>query len=299
VIYHDGLDWQRLAAGTSGNVLTTQGAGADPIWNPAVGGGGGANALVGADGITVISGVPTAAQDTISGSRTEWVAASGSLQTQITTNVTDIAALTTSGVAQDVLIAANTALVTTTSGFLQTQLDNDVDSVNSLIDDIDIIGKGEVGVTVEGQNIVVSGTDHLLTVTSGIGYIADDFRSDKQLSVSRQNFTFSRDGGMGNSYLRVGNALNNEIGWVIPRDGTIVAVTSFYVSGPSTKGFEVRRNNDSGSPLFTYTVAVSAAFIDEALNIDIDAGDRLQVFIVSAGANITDVSAVVEVAWRT
>ena len=37
---------------------------------------------------------------------------------------------------------------------------SDVDSVNALIGDIVIVGKGEVGVTVEGQNIVVSGTDH-------------------------------------------------------------------------------------------------------------------------------------------
>ena len=36
----------------------------------------------------------------------------------------------------------------------------DVGSLNSLTGDITVIGKGEVGVTVEGQNIVVSGTGH-------------------------------------------------------------------------------------------------------------------------------------------
>ncbi|KKK96574.1 hypothetical protein LCGC14_2661400, partial [marine sediment metagenome] len=47
---------------------------------------------------------------------------------------------------------------------VQTQIDavegSDVDDVNSLIGSITVVGKGEVGVTVEGQNIVVSGTDH-------------------------------------------------------------------------------------------------------------------------------------------
>ena len=81
-----------------------------------------ANALVGSDGVTVTSGDPT---DTISGFRTEFVSASGSLQTQI-----------------DAVEGS------------------DVDSVNALIGDIVVVGKGEVGVTVEGQNIVVSGTDH-------------------------------------------------------------------------------------------------------------------------------------------
>ncbi len=80
------------------------------------------NALVGADGITVTSGVSV---DTLTGFRTEFVNASGTLQSSI-----------------DAVEGS------------------DVDSVNALIGDIVVVGKGEVGVTVEGQNIVVSGTDH-------------------------------------------------------------------------------------------------------------------------------------------
>lgn len=35
IMFYNGTDWVRLAAGTSGNVLTTQGAGANPIWSAA------------------------------------------------------------------------------------------------------------------------------------------------------------------------------------------------------------------------------------------------------------------------
>tara|TARA_R110000824_G_scaffold401219_1_gene611324 strand:- start:182 stop:835 length:654 start_codon:yes stop_codon:yes gene_type:complete len=37
VLYHDGTDYTRLAAGTSGHFLKTQGAGADPTWTAVTG----------------------------------------------------------------------------------------------------------------------------------------------------------------------------------------------------------------------------------------------------------------------
>lgn len=40
IIYHNGTSWVRLAAGTSGNFLKTQGAGANPTWAAASGSGG-------------------------------------------------------------------------------------------------------------------------------------------------------------------------------------------------------------------------------------------------------------------
>ena len=124
----------------SGNVTIsgTAGAGGD-------GGGTVSNALEGADGITVTSG---SSIDTLTGFRTEFVNASGSLQSQI-----------------DVVEAG------------------DVDDVNSVTGSVVIAGAGEVVVTTAGQTITVSGTDHTagggsqanaligadgITVTSGV-----------------------------------------------------------------------------------------------------------------------------------
>ena len=39
ILYRDSATWARLAAGSAGEVLTTAGAGADPSWEPAAGGG--------------------------------------------------------------------------------------------------------------------------------------------------------------------------------------------------------------------------------------------------------------------
>lgn len=166
------------------NITVISGSNVVTINSTATGSGGG-TAIAGADGITVISGVPTEGEVTVSGFRTEFVSASGILSTQITSDIAThtaisnihhsryidaeaisaleptTSALTASGVATD----ANTVSV---SGHLQSRIDavegSDVDSINTLIGDIVIISKGEVGVTVEGQNIVVSGTDHTINI---------------------------------------------------------------------------------------------------------------------------------------
>ncbi len=142
------------------------------------------NALAGADGITVISGVDT---DTITGFRTEFVNASGTLSTEIDDSITNHAAdasahhtrytraendailgvdgITIISGTNDITVTGFRTEFVNASGSLQVQIDNitasDVESVNSLTGAIDVVGKGEVNVTVEGQNIVVSGTDHM------------------------------------------------------------------------------------------------------------------------------------------
>jgi hypothetical protein len=106
----------------------------------------GAAALVGSDGITIVSGSNTT---DIQGFRTEFVATSGILQTQIDTNVTDI--------------SDNTTLIITTSGHLQTQIDageaSDVDSVNAVTGAVLVTGTQNVTTQTLGQTITVTGPD--------------------------------------------------------------------------------------------------------------------------------------------
>jgi hypothetical protein len=52
ILYYSSTGWAKLAAGTSGNQLTTNGAGADPTWS-APGGGGGVTSLTGTSPIVV------------------------------------------------------------------------------------------------------------------------------------------------------------------------------------------------------------------------------------------------------
>lgn len=65
------------------NITVVSGSNIITISSTAAGGGGGDTAIAGADGITVISGVPTEGEVTVSGFRTEFVSASGALQADI------------------------------------------------------------------------------------------------------------------------------------------------------------------------------------------------------------------------
>ncbi len=64
-----------------------------------------------------------------------------------------------------------------------------VDSVNSLTGEIIVIGKGEVGVTLEGQNIIVSGTDHIL-VESENGFF---FQTVTGVVTLMESASYTRD----------------------------------------------------------------------------------------------------------
>jgi hypothetical protein len=149
------------------------------------------NPLVGSDGITVVSG---SSVDTIQGFRTEFVNASGTLSSEIDADIATHAAsasahhtrygknendaltgsdgITIVSGSNSIDVQGFQAEFVSASGSLQTQIDavegSDVDSINSSTGIVDIAGKGETVVTVEGQNIVVSGTDHIDTVSDAL-----------------------------------------------------------------------------------------------------------------------------------
>ncbi len=104
------------------------------------------SAITGSDGITIISGSSTI---NVGGFQTEFVNASGSLQTQI--NVPK------------------------------------VDSLNSLTGNVIVSGKGEVAVTVEGQLVVVSGASTRLISTTVVDVPGDD--EDVSIMRATQDFT--------------------------------------------------------------------------------------------------------------
>jgi hypothetical protein len=88
----------------------------------------------------------------------------------VATNVSDIAALTTSGVATD-------ANIVSVSGHLQGEIDAtqpDVDSLNTLTGDVTVTGVGRVDVTLDGQSVVVSGSQARLLATTTLDAPSDD-----------------------------------------------------------------------------------------------------------------------------
>ncbi len=179
-----------INATASGSNVTIQGAGETSVTtvediitisgtdHTAGGGGGGtvSNAMVGVDGITVLSGTPTASETTISGFRTEFVSASGTLQAdidEISAGVGGVASLTASGVTITGAIIFDSLngitlipdLGTKTITFSGSGASGGAGGITDINSEtgpaITIVGAGEVAVSTTATNeITISGTDH-------------------------------------------------------------------------------------------------------------------------------------------
>jgi hypothetical protein len=193
----------------------------------------------------------------------------------------------------------NVSITDNGSDTITVNADAGVESLNTLDGDLTLVGQNTVSISTADPNITISGSGiaSLGFEDDGIPYIDDPTRAGKRLSVHRQHFGFGRNGNADNTYLRVGDALNNESGWVMPRDATITAWSVFYPGGAASKGFEIRINNVAVA-LASATVTQDVVTLQKNLNIDIDEGDRLQVFVVAAGGNANDANSSIEVAWR-
>lgn len=179
-----------------------------------------------------------------------------------------------------------------------TSSDPGVATLNTLDGDLTIQGQNTVTVSTSDPTITISGSGiaSLGPGPDGLVYIDDPTRGGKRLSIDRQVVLYSTDGAVDGTYLRAGNVINSFAGWIIPRDGTITAATYGYISGAATKDFLIRINN--ATTLNTTNVPSTPATIDSGLDIDVDAGDVLQIFISATGAAINDAFATIEVAWR-
>lgn len=158
-----------------------------------------------------------------------------------------------------------------------------------------IVGtSGSITVSSGINPVTISGA---MVVVEGIGYISDLTRGGKYLSLSRQNYAYSRSGARDNGYLDVQQIAQVDAGWVIPRKGTIVAITSFWISGVNGKSLEIHRNN-SATVLHSHVGDAGVPNYENTLNVDLNAGDKLRVFVSAAGGSITNTNVIVEVAWR-
>lgn len=83
-------------------------------------------------------------------------------------------------------------------------------------------------------------------------------------------------------------------GYRIPRNGTIVGITALATGGQLDKGFEVRVNGAS----VLSTALVAGVVTNTALDIDVAAANRLEVFAVAAGNAVNDIVFDVLVRWR-
>ncbi len=129
---------------------------------------------------------------------------------------------------------------------------------------------------------------------AGVLYVYDETRT-KWVSVEKPTSIFSTQKGDGN-YLMAGYFSDVGSGYTALKDGVIVGITASGGSGNLTKGFSVRKN---GSPadIFSFNL-VAGKYYNDTVNVNIVAGDVLQVYCSADGAAVNAPMVQLIVAWR-
>lgn len=127
----------------------------------------------------------------------------------------------------------------------------------------------------------------------GVGYIYEPTRQ-KHLSISRPVITAAYYGlNQSSRYLRIDGVTTSGTGFVVPRRATI---TALWGKSRSENGWSIElRKNDSPIALTNANVTNGFGKAD-LLNIDVDEGDYIQMFL--NGNGVDHPIACFEFAWR-
>jgi len=129
-------------------------------------------------------------------------------------------------------------------------------------------------------------------------YMIYDASRSKWLSIEIASYTFGRDVADG-VYLNPAGIVRAapDTGYAVLRNAAIVYVAAHIRAGQLSKTFRIRRNGTS-SDLYVFTTNSAGLYLADDVNVDIDAGDVLEVFADPAGGAAYDVGIWVGVKWR-
>lgn len=128
----------------------------------------------------------------------------------------------------------------------------------------------------------------------GVAYYSDVLRT-KKLSTNRASVNAGYYGlNQANRYLRLADVtMAGSQGFYIPRPATI---TAMWAKSRSTGSWSIEARKN-GSPITLASVSITSSFgTNNVLDIDLDAGDHLQLYM--SGTGVDHPIAVCEVAWR-
>jgi len=119
--------------------------------------------------------------------------------------------------------------------------------------------------------------------------------TSKWLSIDKSKATFSIRVGDGR-YLQYGKHGSSNSGYYCGKDLTLVSITAKGGSGNQTKGFSIRKAG-STSDISTF-VMTAGVYSDNAVNIDFNAGETVQVYCSASGSKINNPVVTLEFAVR-
>jgi glycine cleavage system H lipoate-binding protein len=133
-----------------------------------------------------------------------------------------------------------------------------------------------------------------ISFINGTMYAYDGTRT-KWLSVTENIYHWSDSAATG-KIMQIGGALDIGLGFKIPQNATIVKITVWSSGGNASKGFEVRKNGSS-TPLKSFALT-TGSYTSTNDNVDLNAGDVLQIYVSSVGSSVLDPVVSVYLKWR-
>lgn len=132
---------------------------------------------------------------------------------------------------------------------------------------------------------------------TGIIYNYDDYRN-KWLSASKDKFEYARKGAAdGMNIPLLGDLDDVDDVYTLSYAATIVGILCRSKSGNNLKEFEILKN---GAVIFSfnYDGSNSRLYINDNLNIDVNAFDELTVHVTKTGTSVSNTVCRIEVARR-
>jgi hypothetical protein len=123
-----------------------------------------------------------------------------------------------------------------------------------------------------------------------------DSSRSKWLSITQMFLDWGSNSADG-KYLNIHGAAATQTGYLMPRNGTIIAVTAKCASGNQSKAFEIRKNNVGATPLKSFSLS-SGSYSSINDNIDFSTTDYIQAFAVSGGEPARDAVVMIIIGWR-
>jgi hypothetical protein len=139
--------------------------------------------------------------------------------------------------------------------------------------------------------------------TNGVGwyntvdsilYVYDSSRT-KWLSTARFQVSFGRSGNADGQFLRApGDVESAGSGYLLPRNAAIIGIAAFATGGQVNKAFDIYIG---GVSVASYALSTHS-YYNSSLNINVNLGSQIGLWVSADGAGITDLVVVLEMAWR-
>lgn len=150
------------------------------------------------------------------------------------------------------------------------------------------------------DNTYQGGDTTLITNDEGVNLFIDPTRDNKELSISRDNILFgiNHKNIIGKRWMKLASGVVSiSSGYKVPRNATITAMTIQTQNIVDEARFNIRTNNQIEN-LHTANLTISKDLIEDSLNIDINKGDYIQLFLSVLVGQVDYPVVNVEIAWR-